>query len=103
MDCGNLPEELQHFREGRHSYAEYQIFGSLSLVLCNVCCNDFGSYDPAFCGLPPRPRISNLKLLHDLYPLPERTFDAVCPECERRLAFLEFLVAARELHAAGNA
>jgi hypothetical protein len=27
----------------------------------------------------------------------------VCPQCERRLAFLEFWVAARELHAAGNA
>jgi hypothetical protein len=27
----------------------------------------------------------------------------VCPQCERRLAFIEFLVAARELHAAGNA
>ena len=105
MDCGNLPEELQHFHDGIHTYAEYRIFGSLSLVLCNFCFVDFGSYDPTHFGLPPRPRISisRFELVRDLYPPPERTYDYVCPDCGRRLAYLEFLVAARQLHEPGNA
>ncbi len=104
MDCGHQHEELQHFREGRHTYAEYRFFGSLPLTLCNFCSADFYSYDPAFFGLPSRPRIGDrhFEYLHELHPLPERTYDPVCPECERRLAFLQFLVAARELHTAAN-
>jgi hypothetical protein len=105
MDCGTLPDELQHFRDGVHTYAEYLIFGSIPVVLCNFCFVDFGSYDPTYFGLPPHPRISisRFQLVRELYPLPERTYDYVCPDCDQRLAWVEFVVAARELHATGNA
>ena len=57
MDCGHDPQELQHFADCQHTYAENLIFGPLSLVLCNFCQVDFGSYDPTYFGLPPRARI----------------------------------------------
>ena len=99
MDCGHIPEELQQFVENQHTYAEYRIFGSLSLVLCNFCEVDFGSYDSAYFGAPPNARLGFewMSLVRDITPLPH-TFDKVCPECHRRLAFLEFVCAARELH-----
>ena len=57
MDCGHDPTELQHFAEHCHSYAEYRILDSLSLVLCSFCQVDFGSYDPTYFGLPATTRI----------------------------------------------
>src|SRR5688572_17248489 len=57
MDCGHVPQELEHLREGQHTYAEYRIFGPLSLVLCDFCQVDFDSYDPAYFGLPRTARI----------------------------------------------
>lgn len=99
MDCGHDPQELQHFAEGRHTFAEYRIFDSLSLVLCSFCQVDFGSYDPAYFGLPASARIGfeHISFVRDVVP-PPHTFDKVCPECHRRLSFLQFLSAARELH-----
>lgn len=99
MDCGHDPLELQHFAEGRHTYAEYRIFGPLSLVLCNFCQVDFGSYDPTCFGLPASARIGfeRMSFIRHVDP-PQRTFDKVCLECHRRLSFLQFVAAARELH-----
>ncbi len=99
MDCGNDPQELQHFAEGKHTYAEYRIFGSLSLVLCNFCQVDFGSFDPTYFGLPASAHIGleRMSFVRHVDP-PQRTFDKVCLECHRRLSFLQFVSAARELH-----
>ena len=99
MDCGHDPQELQHFAEGRHTYAEYRVFNSLSLVLCSFCQVDFGSYDPTYFGLPASARISfeHMSFVRGVVP-PPHTFDKVCPECHHRLSFLQFVSAARELH-----
>ncbi len=99
MDCGHKPQELHHFAERRHDYAEYRIFGALSLVLCDFCRVDFGSSDPTFFGLPAGARrgFEHLSFVRTVAP-PPHTFDKVCLECYRRLCFLQFAAAARELH-----
>ena len=99
MDCGHLPEELQHFAAGRHTFAEFRIFGELSLILCDFCQVDFGSYDPTYFGLPSTSKVGyeHMSLVCDIFP-PAHTFDKICPDCKRRLRFLEFVSAARELH-----
>ena len=99
MDCGHDPEELRHFAEGKHTYAEYRIFGPLSLVLCDFCQVDFDSYDPTYFGLATGTPIgfALMSFVRDIVP-PPHTFDKVCPECHRRLSFLHFVSVARELH-----
>jgi len=99
MDCGHDPVELQHFAEHKHTYAEYRIFGPLSLVLCNFCQVDFRSYDPTYFGLAATARVGpdKMSFVRDFTP-PPHTFDKVCPECHRRLSFLAFVFAAREFH-----
>src|SRR5262245_22994042 len=92
MECGAFPEELQHFAEGRHTYAEYRIFGELSLVLCNFCQVDFGSNDPRYFGLAENVRIGfeKMSLVRNVDPSPV-TYDQVCPVCKHRLAYLRFV------------
>jgi len=92
---------LQHFREGLHRYDEYRVLGDFRLVLCNFCISDFGSYDPAYFGVSPRqwhPLLSRHELIRPIDPLPERTWDDVCADCERSLAWLEFVARSREMH-----
>ncbi|WP_395749352.1 hypothetical protein [Prosthecobacter sp.] len=100
MDCGHCPEELQHLREGIHQYAECEAFGKLSVILCNFCAVDFGSHVPAYFGVSPRKwnTASRLNFLRAIYPSAEHTWDAVCPECQRRCAWLDFVQAARQLN-----
>ncbi len=85
-------------KAGKHTYAEYRIFGKLSLVMCNICYVDFSSYDPTFFGLPGRPRIDicRWEFVRDVQPI--ITKDKCCVQCRRRLSFLEFVAQARELH-----
>lgn len=45
FDCGHLVIELEHLANGRHTCAEYRIFGK-SIILCDFCFVDFSSYDP---------------------------------------------------------
>ena len=99
MECGGEPIELQHLAEGRHTYAELRVFGELALVLCDFCQVDFGSRDPAFFGLPRHARIGfdKMQFLRDVPATPGH--DKYCPDCGLRLAFLKFVVAARERHA----
>src|SRR5882724_11749050 len=52
MECGDLPKEIEHALAGTHTYAEMRIFGELTLVLCNFCQVDFGSFHPEYFGLP---------------------------------------------------
>ena len=103
MDCGFHPIDIEDARSGRHTYAEYRIFGDLSLVLCSFCQFDFCSYDPTFFGLP---RGTHLEMqrrdwvfVRDVQPV--ITKDKCCVHCEYRLPFLEFVARARELHSEG--
>jgi hypothetical protein len=100
MDCGHDPQEVEHARAGRHTYAEYRIFGELSLVLCDFCQVDFGSYDPTWFGLPRGTRIGfgerDWQLIRSVSPTTTR--GRCCAACGHRLSFLEFVLQARALH-----
>jgi len=61
-ECGGDPDELRHFRGGEHSYAEYEVFPGLNLILCDFCDVDFGSYNPTSFGLVPKSRIGFEKM-----------------------------------------
>ena len=102
MECGNDPQEIEHALAGTHTYAEMRIFGDLTLVLCDFCQVDFGSYDPAFFGLPRDARIGYEKMQF-LRAVEEVNIckDKYCPQCGYRLPFIKFVQQARELH--GNA
>lgn len=98
MECGSNPREIEDARTGKHTYAEYRIFGNLSLVLCNFCQVDFSSHDPIFFGLPRGTRVgleSGWEFVRDVQPMIAK--DKCCPKCGYRLPFLEFIVHAREL------
>jgi hypothetical protein len=103
MDCGHDPVEIEHARAGKHTYADYRIFGDLSLVLCNFCEADFTSYDPAFFGLPRGthlgPGARDWQFIRDV-PVAV-TKDKCCAACGHRLPFLEFVMQARALHHSG--
>jgi hypothetical protein len=98
-DCGHLVQEIEHALKGKHTYAEMRIFGDLALVLCDFCQVDFDSYHPEYFGLPPNARIGYKKLAF-LREVSEVLIgkDKYCGNCDRRLAFLEFLSKSRELH-----
>ena len=99
-DCGGDPTEIEHFRRGKHTYSEYEVFPGLKLVLCNFCDVDFGSYDPTFFGLPAQIHIGYGKM-RQLRTLDSPTIekDKYCPSCKRRLAFLRFVSQARDANA----
>ena len=99
VECGHLAEEIEHALAGKHTYAEMRIFGDLSVVLCDFCQVDFGSLNPDYFGLPRNARIGyeRMQLVRDV-PKAFIGKDKYCPQCNLRLAFLRFVVAARELH-----
>jgi hypothetical protein len=101
-DCGADPSEIEHFRDGLHTFSEYEVLPGLTLVLCNFCDVDFGSYDPGFFGLPPESRVGYGSLRHiRSLEAPALAKDKYCPSCKKRLAFLRFVQRARELNAIG--
>lgn len=100
MDCGHDSTEVEHARAEMHTYAEYRVFGDLSLVLCDFCQVDFTSYDPTFFGLPPGTRIGlgrrDWQFIRDV---PSNIIrDKCCVACGYRLPFLEFVIRARLLN-----
>ena len=98
-DCGALPPELEHLKEGRHKYSELELFGA-TLVLCDFCQVDFDSYDPSYFGRTGGQRFSRqMHVLRDVTQ-PAMSKDKYCPNCNRRLAFLRFLAHALETAAA---
>ncbi len=103
FECGHLEQEIEHALAGKHTYAELRVFGDLTLVLCNFCMVDFGSYHPEFFGLPHNADIGfkQMQLVGELGKI-EITKDTYCPTCGHRIQFLDFLVAARELHSKAN-
>lgn len=103
-ECGHLTEEIEHALAGQHTYAEMQIFGDLTAVLCNFCQVDFGSFHPEYFGLPRDARIGyeKMQFVRDLTDVFIGK-DKYCPQCNLRLAFLKFVVAARQFHEDANA
>jgi len=99
VECGAHQMEIAHFHEGKHTYSEYEIFTGLTIVLCNFCAVDFGSYDPRFFGLPAKARLcyTDLRLLRTIKN-PSLGFDKYCPACGYRLRFLRFIAEARHQH-----
>ena len=97
MECGADPEEVQHFRDGTHTYHELEVLPGHRLVLCDFCMVDFGSYDPHFFGLPrgARLRFEHMKLIRDVQEV-SMGKDKFCTSCGYRLKFLEFVRAVRE-------
>ena len=93
------PQEIEHFRVGKHTYQRFEVFADLELTLCNFRMLDFGSYDPTFFGLPRGSRVGfeGMRFVRDVSN-PTLGKDKYCSECCRRLAFLKFVAAARELH-----
>ena len=76
-----------------------RIFGELTLVLCDFCQVDFGSFNPEFFGLPKDTRIGyeKMQFLRDVEGA-RISKDKVCPNCKYRLPFLKFVQQARELN-----
>jgi hypothetical protein len=99
-DCGGVPEELEHFRAGMHTYNTYAVFPGIELTLCDFCSADFGSYNPEFFGLPKTSRIGldKMNFVRAVDP-PLLQMGKVCTQCGLRLTFARFVVRARERHA----
>jgi hypothetical protein len=96
-ECGHLDEEIKHFKS--HKYSEMRIFGNLSLILCNFCQVDFGSFNPEFFGLSRKSKIGfeKMQFVNSVENV-SIVLDKFCPECHHRIQFLKFVADARELH-----
>jgi hypothetical protein len=98
--CGHAPSDLTDLAEGRHTYDEIETLGARA-VLCDFCQSDFSSFDPTYFGRPAgtpmgRPHIQFVRTIRD----PRPGVDKFCPQCQHRLAFLRFVVQARDVAAA---
>jgi hypothetical protein len=99
-DCGGKAEELDHFREGRHTFTIYEVFPGLELTLCDFCAVDFTSYNPEFFGLPKHSRVGLGKMnFVRAVDQPSVQPGKLCTQCGLRLTFARFVVLARERHA----
>jgi hypothetical protein len=94
-DCGALLNELEHLREGRHTYSQVKLFGD-NIVLCNFCKADFDSYSPSYFHRSGRLRFSQQMSTVSEITQPTISRDKYCPTCHRRLAFLRWLAHALE-------
>jgi hypothetical protein len=97
-----MKRELEELAKGEHRYAEYRVWG-LEIVLCDFCDADFGSYYPNYFGMKTDERtgLSDLEFVRDVEPPKVVCYDKYCPECQHRLAFLEFRQTAIAQHAKG--
>lgn len=91
-DCGHLAEEIQHLKEGIHTYKRYSVYQDLSLQLCDFCEVDFGSYIPSYFGFKDNHRLKFEDFEFIAYiDNPQIRYDKYCHECDRKLNFLNFL------------
>jgi hypothetical protein len=98
-DCGHDPDELRQLADGEHTYDEVTVLG-VKAVLCDFCQVDFSSYAPTYFGRPlGRPVGGDMQLVRGVQD-PRPAIDKFCPVCQRRLAFLRFVVEARAVAAA---
>jgi hypothetical protein len=101
-DCGHAERELEELAAGEHQYHEFRAFGDHSIILCDFCDADFGSYYPSQFGLPDRGRTigqDELSLVRAIDPQPYPIHDGYCPVCKKRLAYLKFLANVRSRNA----
>ena len=99
-DCGHDPKELGHLVEGLHTFSEFSAFDQ-RLVLCDFCEVDFGSYYAEHFGLPGARLVGEvLSFQRDVDLNVASQKDKYCVQCNRRLAFLNFLAAVRQRHSA---
>ena len=100
MECGGHSGEKQHFREGKHSYREFEVIPGFRLVLCDFCMVDFGSFDPKYFGLPPNTQIGyeRMNFIREIESA-DIGKDKYCLDCGYRLKFLDFVKAVREQNA----
>lgn len=99
-DCGAIPEELEHFQQGIHSYNVYTVLYGMELTLCDFCHVDFGSYNPEFFGLPKGQRVNPTKMnFVRSIDQPSLRPGKVCIQCGLRLSFARFVARTRELNA----
>lgn len=96
-DCGNLEIEIEHFNNGIHTYKIFNIYKGLKLQLCNFCAIDFGSYKSEYFGFKNKERLSfeNFDFISEVKSA-NLTKDKYCPNCKKRLKFLEFVKKLRE-------
>ena len=95
FDCGADRGELADLAEGEHAYAELLALGA-PIVLCDVCQADFSSYDPRYFNRPPGMPLGpgDIRLVREIRD-PAPATDGFCRRCQRRLAFLRFLIQVR--------
>lgn len=101
-DCGWDPKEINHLKQGIHTYNTYEVYKGLRLTLCNFCDVDFGSYRPEHFGFTNGKRIGfqHFEFVKELSD-PQVVKDKFCPQCSSRLTFLKFLSEIRSLNAKG--
>ncbi len=95
-----MPVEIDHAREGAHTFAECRIMGDISLVLCNFCQVDLDSIRPEYWGEYNTRRIgfADLEFVRRIDDV-QIGRDKYCPECGERLTLLIALKKIRDLHA----
>lgn len=98
-DCGWDTDEIQQFKEQKHTYSKFEVYGS-ELVLCNFCDVDFSSYHPSYWGFPDKEKVGfGSKGFRKIEEIPYQNLsiskDKFCPSCKARLTFLEALAKAR--------
>ena len=86
-DCGHLKEGLEHLNQELHKYNVYE-FKGVRLTLCEVCDVDLGSYKEELLGF--KLRYEDLNFIAEIEH-PAIGKDKFCPECNKRLKFLEFI------------
>ena len=99
-DCGWDENEIQHFDEKKHVYAEFKVYGA-SLILCSFCDVDFSSYDPEFWGFPRNKRLGyGSEGFQKLCEMPVASLSVkkgeFCPKCRARLTYLRALAEVRK-------
>ncbi|MEM7040640.1 MAG: hypothetical protein AAF570_26995 [Bacteroidota bacterium] len=95
MECGGDPRELQHLADGTHNYARVRVFDRFSLILCDFCQIDFGTWPSYYFGMP-RTRHLGFNDLTFAEEVPAKASEGdYCPDCGYRLPFLQFVVQVR--------
>lgn len=101
-DCGGTGitlTERQHLNEQKDVYTVYEVYKELRLTLCHFCSIDFGSYRPEYFGFENKQRLS-ITDFNFVKQVEDHTMvkDKFCPECNRRLKFLNFVLAIRQIN-----
>ncbi len=95
MECGGDPRELKMLQDGAHSYNEVLVFGRFSLVLCDFCQIDFGTYPAYFFGLPRNKHLGFNDLAYQRMVEPVLGQDWVCTGCGYRMEFVQAVLGMR--------